>query len=394
MKVAYVSLAPFISGAERSLQVMMQSAPEAGIEPLLLCPPETKLIPWCQANGVPYVEVPLVDRDKRHPFRWMSSVAQVAAALRRERVDLVHSNQVWCQAAVGAAARLLGIPRVCHMRDEVGVEGIRWWCKSGVEAVICISNHIEHLVEPAWSESRHAPHIRTLHNPVVLTMVDSVSSVADATVRHTDARNRLGVQHVPVVFGFVGQIIAVKGVLQLLEACRGLMNDFRWHLLIAGRDPHPGQPYETICRQRVQEWGLSDRVTFTGFLDDMSTFYGAIDAAIVPSLEEPLGRIPLEAGAYGRPSIAFATGGLKETIEHDVTGWLIPTGDVQALRNQLGAVLDDPRRLSIAGKQARERVVTACAPQRYMQELAGLYRELLDSKKLRTLAARTAALLQ
>ena len=378
MKVAYLSFAPFISGAERSLQVMIRSAPSAGIEPLLLCPPTAKLIPWCEANGVRYVTVPLADRDKRHPFRWFNSVARVAHVLHRERVDIVHSNQVWCFAAASTAASLLGIPRVCHMRDEVGVEGIQWWCKSGVEAVICISEHVSRLVQPAWASARRAPRFRTLINPVMLTMVDSVSSVTveDVTARY-EARRLFGLRDDTIVFGFVGQVVAVKGVLELIEACHGLAGDSRWHLLIAGHDPHSGRPYELACRRRVEELGLTDRITFVGFLNQMGDFYNAIDAGVVPSLQEPLGRIPLEAAAYGRPSIAFATDGLKETIAHGVTGWLVPKGNVPALREALSLAIESPDALQAAGAEARQRVRAGCDPDRYMVELAHLYQELL-----------------
>lgn len=384
MKVAYLSFAPFISGAERSLQVMIRAAPAAGIEPLLLCPPTAKLIPWCEANGVRYVTVPLADRDKRHPFRWFNSVARVAHVLHRERVDVIHSNQVWCFAAASTAARLLGIPRVCHMRDEVGVEGIQWWCKSGIEAVICISEHVSRLVQPAWATARSAPRFRTLINPVMLTMVDSVSSVTveDITARH-EARRLFGFRDDTVVFGFVGQVVAVKGVLELIEACRGLAGDHRWHLLIAGHDPHEGRPYELACRQRVEALGLTDRITFVGFLNQMSDFYNAIDAAVVPSLQEPLGRIPLEAAAYGRPSIAFATDGLKETIAHGITGWLVPKGDVALFRTALGLAIDSPDALLVAGAEARQRVRVGCDPDRYMIELAHLYQELLTHRSPR-----------
>src|SRR5262249_16197194 len=157
MKVAYVTFAPFISGAERSLQLMLLAAPSVGIEPIVLCPPGASILPWCEAHDIRVAITTLADRDRWHPFRWMRSVANVARILRREGVDVVDSKRVWCMGAAGMAARLLGIPRVCHMRDEVGVEGIRWWCKAGVEAVICISRHIERQVTPAWETESYEP---------------------------------------------------------------------------------------------------------------------------------------------------------------------------------------------------------------------------------------------
>ena len=392
MRVAYVTFAPFVSGAERSLQVMLQEAPSVGIDPMVLCPPGSQLIPWCEENNIRYHAVPLPDRDKWHAIRWFSSVLRVARILRDEHVEVVHSNQVWSFATVGAAARLLGIPRLCHMRDEVGVEGTRWWCKSGVEGVICISQHIERIVASAWAREKRRPRIQTLLNPVMVTAVDPVSSPPDLfsgpNRRKTDRPHRFGVGEHDIVFGFIGQIIAVKGVLELLEAAAGLPRALKWNLLIAGRDPHPGRPYEQRCRQRVEELGLTDRVIFLGFIENVREFFNSIDVAVVPSLEEPLGRIPLEAASYGRASIAFATGGLPETIVDGVTGWLVPTGDVDGLRDAMIRVLACPEKAEQMGADARRRVLTECDPNTYMRQVSALYRELIAAKRKGTGAVR------
>lgn len=389
MKVAYVSFAPFISGAERSLQIMLQWAPKTGIDPIVVCPPGSKMIPWCETHHVRYFAVPLPDRDKWHPVRWFSSVIRLARLLRRERVDIVHSNQVWSFAAISAAASLVGIPRVCHMRDEVSPAATRWWCKSGVEAVICISAHVEQLVAPAWQRDRHPPLLRTAINPVV-PPAEAIDGSASAD-RCRRVRHFFQVPDDAVLFGFIGQIVSVKGVRELLKAASALPRSRRWHLLIAGRDPHPGQPYEAECRRDVERLGLVGRVSFAGYLERVSDFYEAIDATVVPSLQEPLGRIPLEAATFGKPSIAFATGGLPETIVHGVTGWLVPTGNVDGLRHALASVLDDTEAAGRAGAHAREHVLQHCAPDRYMGELADLYRTLLESRKHPHAVAATVA---
>jgi glycosyltransferase involved in cell wall biosynthesis len=376
--VAYVTFAPFVSGAERSLQAILLYVRQVGVEPIVLCPPRTALIPWCEEHGIRYVTVVLADRDKWHPIRWFKSVVQVARVLRHERIDIVHSNQVWCFAAAGTAAGWLRIPRVVHVRDELSVAATRWWCRSGVEAVVCISQFIRHGVDPAWRD-RRAIKVRTIPNPVVITSTDAVHTKFVELNPHdalTFRRNQ-GVAEGATVFGFVGQVVPVKGVAELLRALADLPPRGKWHLLIAGRDPREGQPYERLCRELSTSLKLDDRVTFVGFLEDLASFYDAIDCAVVPSLEEPLGRIPFEAAAHAKPSIAFATGGLKETIIDGKTGWLVPTGDVEALRNQLALFIDLPLddRVS-AGLAAQRRAQTLCDPMTHVTELATLYNEL------------------
>ena len=97
---------------------------------------------------------------------------------------------------------------------------------------------------------------------------------------------------------------------------------------------------------------------------------------MVPSLEEPLGRIPLEAGSFGKPSIAFSVGGLPETIQHGETGILVEVGNQSALSQALRYILSNPN--NSMGLQARKRVEKDFCPSRYVRELHGIYRQLMD----------------
>jgi glycosyltransferase involved in cell wall biosynthesis len=168
----------------------------------------------------------------------------------------------------------------------------------------------------------------------------------------------------------------VKGVLELLEALALVPLSLDWQLIVAGRDPHPGAPYEARCRDAVGRLGLADRVKFIGFVEKVDDFYEAIDLAIVPSLEEPLGRIPLEAASYRRPSIASAIGGLPETVVEGETGWLVPAANAEAMRDAITYALMQAD-LELMGRQARIWVAKTCDPAEYGRALAALYRRLV-----------------
>lgn len=374
IRVAFTSLAPFISGAERSLQVTLRHLPAVGVEPAVIGPTTSKLVTWCERQGIPFLSCPLAFRDKWHPIQWWSSVRRMRALLREYRIDLVHSNQMWSYPAVGTAARELGLPRVCHLRDEVESNVLRWCCHATPELAIGISSHIARQAEVAWKDGT-GPRIATRINPVELP--PRLEPNDDLRLR-AGARQSLKIPVDAIVFGFVGQIRAVKGVLGLLHSLSQLPRERPWLALIAGRDNDPGAPYEKLCRERAACPDLVGRVHFLGYLDDLTPFYRAIDVAVVPSLEEPMGRIPLEAASFSRPSLAFSVGGLPDVIQDRKTGWLVPANNWSALTDAMSNVTNGG--VSEFGIAAREWVEEVADPVRYAHWLANLYRDLLPTR--------------
>jgi glycosyltransferase involved in cell wall biosynthesis len=372
MRVGFVSAAPFISGAERSLQLLVDQLPTAGVQPVLICTPDSALIPWCTANQVPYEVCLLPLRDKWHPFQWLAATRALTRFLTKQRIDIVHSNQLWSFQVAATSARALGLPRVCHMRDFTSPKAVRWCCTPGVEAVIYISEFLRKQISGVFSDMKVTPLMATLLNPVTLP---PVLSPAEVPSRRLVARRRLKLDEAAFVFGFIGQVVQVKGLLELLNDVLPKLDGRRaWQLAVAGRDPRPGAPYESACREVIAHRNLGERVKWLGFLENVDDFYSAIDVAVVPSQEEPLGRVPLEAAAYAKPSIAFATGGLPETIEDGVTGILVPAQDFARFAAAMDASFHhDSERL---GQVARAVVERKCEPRAYAARMASLYRSL------------------
>lgn len=88
-----------------------------------------------------------------------------------------------------------------------------------------------------------------------------------------------------------------------------------------------------------------------------------------------MGRIPIEAGAYGKPTIALAVGGLPEVVRHGVTDWLVPAGDFEALRDSMEQFLLNGS--AGFGAAARDWVVSTFDPRAYVGRLRSIYDDVL-----------------
>jgi glycosyltransferase involved in cell wall biosynthesis len=95
---------------------------------------------------------------------------------------------------------------------------------------------------------------------------------------------------------------------------------------------------------------------FTGFRVDIPEILAATDVFVLPSLSEGFPKSLLEAMAAGKAVVVTAVGGVKELIEHDATGLLVPQRDSAALADAVCRLLGSRHQLEEMGKRAQAHV--------------------------------------
>jgi glycosyltransferase involved in cell wall biosynthesis len=152
----------------------------------------------------------------------------------------------------------------------------------------------------------------------------------------------------PLTFGFMGRLLAGKGIRWLLEVFTGNAQPGE-RLVIAGAGD-PG----TVESLKAQF--ASPCVTFLGHVDPAS-FYEQIDVLFVPSLwNEAFGRTAIEALAYGIPVIASNRGGIPEAIQDGVTGLIVEPDEPGALARAMRRFSAEPELVSRLGGNGSQRV--------------------------------------
>jgi D-inositol-3-phosphate glycosyltransferase len=109
------------------------------------------------------------------------------------------------------------------------------------------------------------------------------------------------------------------------------------------------------------ELGISDAVTFSGFLSEAEkeAFYARTHLCVYVPLREPLGLVPIEAGFRGIPTVASASGGPSEVVVDGVTGLLADPEDPVAIADRIAHFLERPQDLERMGNAARGHVAEA-----------------------------------
>lgn len=133
-------------------------------------------------------------------------------------------------------------------------------------------------------------------------------------------------------------------------------------------------PLTSVIEEAAAGRGIP--VELVGSVEDVRPHLAWADVLLLTSRTEGLPAAPLEAGAAGLPTVAFEVGGVAETIQHGVTGSLVPAGNVAAAADALRALAESPVARLQAGAAARAmveaRFTIEAAVDRYDRALTGL----------------------
>jgi len=303
--------------------------------------------------------------------------------LATRKFDLLHSHWLLPQGFIGAlAARSLGIPHLCtvHGGDVFGLQGgLMRRCKAfairHTEAITVNSSATRQAV------ARLCPEYSALH-----TIPMGVATVDNSPQHHRQAnriRRRFKRRSEPLLL-FVGRLVEEKGVADLLDALVLLRE---WHydmtLLVIGE----GQDRPSLERQAHAQ-GLGGQVVFSGWLAaaDIPHYLTAADLVVAPSRTAPGGWVEaqglsiIEAMMAGRPVVATRSGGIIDSIEHEVSGLLVPERAPEQLAAAIGRLIDDPILAQMLGKRAQQTAQAKFSRASSAAQFSRLFADLLNTR--------------
>jgi len=154
------------------------------------------------------------------------------------------------------------------------------------------------------------------------------------------------------------------------------------HLLIVGEDRlgNDGTSHRHELQRRVDGLGIADKVHFAGKMADPMPAIALADLCILCSETEGLSNTVIEYMLAGKPVVCTDVGGNPELIENQLSGCLVPVGDVDAIAHTSAALLNDQERAASFGARARQRALAMFSAQAMVQKQTELYEQLLAAK--------------
>lgn len=175
----------------------------------------------------------------------------------------------------------------------------------------------------------------------------------------------------------MGRLNAIKGPDLLLHAFCNIKDKLQnYHLVFVG--PDGGMLSE--LQEKAEEMKIVNRVHFTGYLggEEKSSAYSAASLLAIPSRQEAMSIVVLEAGIMGTPVLLTDQCGFDE-VER-IGGGKVVNAAVEGLQNGISEILKNPYKLKSIGANLKRYVIDNYTWERIINKYIDLYRQVLGNK--------------
>ncbi len=357
-----------------------------------------EIVEWLPGIRVVHVEAgPAREVPKEQLLGFMDEfTTSMVSFIRRLRLhyELVHANFFMSGLVASRIKLILGIPYVVTFH---ALGKIRMIHQKENDAFPAARLDIEQMiVEDADYVIAECPQdkqdlIEHYHaDPTRITVIPcGFSSEEFGPASKPAARRRLGLHKNDVVLLQLGRIVPRKGVDNVIRAMHYLREVPHIKLLIVGgSDEKPDfdrDPEFRRLKALAEAEGVEGQVIFTGRRNrkQLKYYYEAADFFISTPWYEPFGITPLEAMACGTPVIGSDVGGIKHTVRHGETGFLVPPHNPEALAAAVKTGISCPEKYGELCRNALKRVNENFTWSFVARQADRLYMRVMGERKAR-----------
>lgn len=390
VKIAFIEQDAGIGGAEINLFYLFQGMNREVFHPVVIVPCEGPFTERLKELGVRYCIVPqaklvstsffLFGSKIFDPlavlfdiFIFLPTIWRISSFLRREQIDVVHTNSMVAHIYGSIAARLAKVPCIWHMQDIVDPNMafglvLRSLVLIGEylpQRIIVVSQAVGKMFAEACGSK-----VRVIYNG---TDTENFSPGADGQ----RIRREFGIADDEAVIGIVGRLTQWKGQREFLKAA-AVVAERHPHVkfLIIGDAVFGTEAFKNELLKLVDKLGISSRVIFTGFRSDVPLLLRALDILVHASITpEPFGLVIIEGMAVEIPVVASVHGGVKEIIDDGMDGFLVDPSNTEALAGRLLELLEDAALRRNVAAAGRRKVIYKFPIGKFVDQFEKLYLE-------------------
>jgi glycosyltransferase involved in cell wall biosynthesis len=351
-------------GGQESLFHLVTNLDRKTFHPHVNLPAEGDLAKRLGGKGI---EVTILGFPRVFQFRADTTVRALYSLLKlvnEHAIHLIHTDGPRNTFYAGLVAKIKSVPLIWHVRASNPDTYDRLLYHLSTKLIL-VANSLRSRFD--WVEENHK--FVTIYNGIDLSEFRTTTSLGRIRAEYRISDNAL-------LITLIARVERLKGQEYLIEACgrlKGILKDFR--VLLVGEIVDA--PYLKECREKADQLGIEDRVTFTGYQNRISHILNETDIFVLPSLFEAFPRSLIEAMGVGKPVVVTNVGGCLEAVEDGVSGFIVPAGDPQAIADRIYRLAVDSKLRLRLGKAARMRAEERFSIQWNVKQTQELYQEIL-----------------
>ncbi len=312
------------------------------------------------------------------PLKDAVAFAKIFRLLLRGKYDVVHTHTSKAGVIGRIAARLAGVPAIIHTPHGNVFYGYFSTLRTGLftfiekvlvrftDTVVAITDNCmkEHLSRGIGRRSAYV---------IIPSGVEEEKYDRKLFDGSRLLRKELGIPGDAFLAGCASRLVPVKGLRYLIESMTFLDESFR--LAIAG-DGEEKDALEEYAREK----NLEKRIFFLGMLADIRQFLSEIDVFVLPSVNEGMGRVLVEASLMGVPCVGTDVGGIPNVIVDGKTGFLVPCRSGKDIAEKLKYIRQNAEMRKMLGENAREYARKRFSAGTMCSSIENLYVKILERK--------------
>jgi len=302
--------------------------------------------------GVRIITLPGLVRNI-HPAKDLAAFCGLLRIFRAERPAIVHTHTSKAGILGRWAARLAGVPLVVHTPHGHVFWGYFNRLTTAFYVMLekltaAITDKIIALTEQEKKDClarRIAPESKfeIIHSGV------NLEGFCDSAADPAGMRKEMNISADAFVAGTAGRLTPVKGHKYLLAAAQKILaRNPGMYFVFLGDGELAGE-----LRSQAELSGIAGNVRFLGWRQDVPRVMSALDVFILPSLNEGMGKVLVEAMAMGKPIVASAVGGITDLVRQGENGLLAPCADADAIAKSIELLRADSSLRKSMGEKGR-----------------------------------------
>ena len=324
--------------------------------------PDSSIVSFADAAGI---DATILLCRKR--FDW-ATVKELKDLIQRDGIDLLHCHESKSRLYGVTVSKLTGVP-VIGTQHGMSPHNLTSRIANIVD-IGCL-RFCRKVVTVARPDSK-AMACAFIPSSLIECIVNGIDVAAftapkkDATVKQS-----LGIPAMMPVIGAVGRLESDKGCELLIGAAKIITETGQnaAYLIVGDGSERPN------LQSMARRLGISDRIFFAGFREDVRPFVSIMDIFALPSRTEGTPMALLEAMIMGKPVVATQVGGVPDIISTGVNGIVLRERNARQLAEALLALLADDTLASRLAEQGRKRVESEYSATQMARRYEAVYRE-------------------